>query len=125
VSHAHTESIQEILQELHRRIDGLEAIAIIRQDGTVLAQLHSGLKHSNIEAIFTEFAALTREVCQALQQGAHTEAMIKTQNRFLALYSTKGANIVLGIIGQATINFGLLNSGCRIAIEKLEQLFSD
>jgi predicted regulator of Ras-like GTPase activity (Roadblock/LC7/MglB family) len=120
-----TELLQKILEDLNSHIEGLEQIAIIQRDGTVLAQLPSAEKVQHTAGVFTEFAKLTDDVCQVLERGANTEAIMKGQNRFLALYRTTGTHTILGIVGQSSINFGLLNSGCRIAIEKIETISAD
>lgn len=115
-------SLQEILQDLNTHIEGLEQILIMQQDGTLLAQFNPKEQQSDVEGILAEFAGLTEDVCQVLERGANTEAIIKGQKRFLALYRCHKMNILLGIVGQATVNFGLLNSGARIAIQKIEKL---
>ena len=120
-----TALLQNILQDLNTHIDGLEQMAIIRRDGTLLARFYSTEKGQSAKQIFAEFAALTDEVRQILDRGSNTEAIIKGQHRFLAIYRTHGTNTILGIVGQASVNLGLLNSGSRMAIEKIETIITE
>ncbi|MBD3308892.1 hypothetical protein GF339_20935 [candidate division KSB3 bacterium] len=119
-----TEQLQGILQELQVRIEGLEEIAVIQRDGTLLASFFASTHQQNTTVIATEFANLTDEICHALGQSTSAEAIMKGEKRFLAIYKTQDADIFLGILGSATVNFGLLNSGCRIAIQKIHDTFS-
>ena len=117
--------LEEILQYLDSHIEGLEQIVIIQRDGTLLAQCSSGETDDNISEALATFADRADEVCREFERGANTEALIKGKHRFLALYCTRGATTLLGMIGKATVNLGLLNSGARKAIEKIEALITE
>jgi predicted regulator of Ras-like GTPase activity (Roadblock/LC7/MglB family) len=118
------EAVQEILEHLRQRIEGLDHIVLIRHDGSLIAQLQPLSEQAlpEISPIITELVGLAEEVCLALERGANTEAILKGQERFLAFYRSKVVDLMLGVVGQAAMNFGLLNSGCRIALQKLEEL---
>ncbi len=122
---AHTDVLQKILQDLNSHIDGLEQILIIQQNGTLLARLFPEEHSEKIEAILAEFAMVADEVCQELKRGGNTEAILKGRHRFLAVYRTRSMKTMLGIVGQASVNLGLLNSGSRSAIEKIEAIVTD
>lgn len=114
-------ALHTILQDLQHHIEGLEQLVILQRDGTPLAQLSADTQAIAFEGFLTELAGLSEDVSQGLQQGVSTEAVIKGQKRFLALYREPRTNVLLGILGRSTVNFGLLNSGCRIAIQKIEK----
>lgn len=114
--------LQQVLQDLNGRIDGLEEISLIRQDGTVLAQLYQTEKSQDTTSLITELTKLTETVAQELERGQNTETTIKGKKRFLAFYKVEQTDAILGIVGQSDVNFGLLSSGCRNAIEKIKEV---
>lgn len=122
---AHTALLMPILQELHTRIADLEEIVILRRDRTLLASINQKDSDLSAATILTELANLTDEMCDTLEHGVATEAMVKGKNRFLAIYALHEADVLLGISGQSTVNFGLLNSGCRTAIEKIHKILQE
>lgn len=115
---------QHILQDLHDRIEGLEELVIFQQDGTLLAELYTTEKANDITTIAKEFAEVSQGVCQTLERGVGAEAIIKGQKRFIAIYNTPTADIILTMVGKSTTNFGLVNSGGRIAIKKIQETVS-
>ena len=121
----HITLLQNILRDLNSHIDGLERIVIIKRDGTLLAQIDSMERSEKPEATLAKFARLADELCRILDRGSNTEAIVKGKKRFLALYRTHGANTMLGILGDASVNLGLLNSGCRSAIGKIESIITE
>ena len=117
------QELEQILQDLQTRVEGLEQIVILQQDGTLIAgNISARACTPEMITTMTAFAALIDETCQTLQGEHGSEALIRGQQRFLAMYKTHRADMFLAIIGQASVNFGLLNSGCRITIKKLEDL---
>lgn len=114
-----------ILEDLQTRIAGLGEMIVLRRDRTVLASINQKNNDLSITAILTEFADLTDEMCDTLEHGAAAEAMVKGTERFLAIYALHEANVLLGISGRSTVNFGLLNSGCRTAVEKIHKILSE
>jgi predicted regulator of Ras-like GTPase activity (Roadblock/LC7/MglB family) len=117
-----TEALREILHELQIQIDGLEQMTVVAGDGTVLADLASGAQTVALERVVAELVGLADDVCGAAARGPCTEAIVKGEQRFLAVYRSQQANAVLGIVGLASVNFGLLNSGGRHAMHKIERL---
>lgn len=118
----HTALLTPILEDLQARIAGLEHIVVLRRDRTLLASINQKGDDLRITAILSEFADLTDEMCDTLEHGSAAEAMVKGTERFLAIYALYEADILLGISGRSTVNFGLLNSGCRTAVEKIHKI---
>lgn len=118
----HTALLTPILEDLQTRIAGLEHIMVLRRDRTVLASITQKNSDFHTTAILSEFADLTDEMCDALEHGFATEAIVKGKKRFLAIYALHEADVLLGILGRSTVNFGLLNSGCRTAVEKIQKI---
>ena len=119
-----TALLTPILQDLQARIGGLEDVVILRYDRSLLAAVHLTDKDLSATSILTDFAHLMDEMCDTLEHGIATEAMVKGEERFLAMYKLHKTDIFLGILGRSTVNFGLLNSGCRTAIEKIHKIVS-
>lgn len=117
-----SEAVQDILQEINTHVEGLDQMAIVRPDGTPVVQLRPDGEALQIEDSATELAALAERVCGMLNRGPNTEALIKGQHRFLAFYRSHQADFLLAIVGASTVNFGLLNSSSRSALQKLEAL---
>jgi predicted regulator of Ras-like GTPase activity (Roadblock/LC7/MglB family) len=113
-----------ILQDLQARIEGLEDLVILHDDRTVLAAVHLTEKDLSATSLMTDFAKVIDEMCDTLEHGIATEAMVKGGDRFLALYKLHETDVLLGILGRSHVNLGLLNSGCRTAIEKIHKMLS-
>lgn len=111
-----------ILQDLQARIDDLEDLVVLRRDRTLLAAVHLTEKDLGATSMMTDFANLIDEMCDTLEHGIATESMVKGNERFLAIYKLHETDVLLGILGRSTVNFGLLNSGCRTAIEKIHKI---
>ena len=114
------EALQEILQELNAHIEGLEQIAVVKGDGTLITHLRRDVEAPPVEDWAAELAGLADDVCRVLDRGANTEALVKGAERFLAFYRSRDADALLGIVGLSAVNFGLLNSGGRNAMRKIE-----
>ena len=118
-----TEVTEQTLQNLHARIEGLDELVVLHRDGTLLGGLYPTKASEQIIRIAPQFANLTDEICHALEQGVSTEAIVKGTERFVAIYKASECNIFLAIVGKKGVNFGLLSSGCRRALETLQQIF--
>ncbi len=114
------ETLQAILQELNTHVEGLEQVAIVKRDGTLITPFMPGEQAPHVEQMAAELAGLAEDVCQVLDRGASTEVIVKGADRFLAVYRSHKADALLGIVGPSSVNFGLLNSSGRSAIQKIE-----
>jgi len=119
-----TEILRNVLQDLHDRLPGLEAIAVLQADGKVLAHLYQDDAPPRTRELMHELVRLSDEAMRALQSDGCSEATIKGGKRFLALYRMGSADVFLGLIGQSTLNFGMLNSGCRVALDKIREVLA-
>jgi len=122
IAEAYIALLTPILEDLQARITGLEEMVILRRDRIVLASISQKDSDLIATALLTEFADLTDEMCDTLEHGFATEAIVKGKDRFLAIYALHEADVLLGISGRSTVNFGLLNSGCRTAVEKIHKI---
>ncbi|PID56389.1 hypothetical protein CSB45_11950 [candidate division KSB3 bacterium] len=118
----YTEVLHNILSKLKTYVDGVEYAVIILSDGTQLAELPP-LEMPGIAALLKDFGKIAQQLCQQLEIGSETESLIKGKKRFLAVYGSS-KHILLGVVGQSSVNLGLLNSGARKALEKIEAMLS-
>ncbi|GAK50976.1 hypothetical protein U14_02218 [Candidatus Moduliflexus flocculans] len=118
------QELQQILHDLHQRIEGLEELVVLQQDGSLLAERHTAEDSATIRTASTAFAALASQMYENLGRGSATEAIIRGKDRFLAIYSMPQDRTFLAIVGSSSVNFGLLNSGGRITIKKIHELLS-
>ena len=116
------QELQQILEDVNTRIEGLEDLLVLQQDGTLIGERRMAENSADIRPIACEFSELTRRICETLGQGAGTEAIIRGKDRFLAMYKDPTADLFLAIIGTSAINFGLLNSGGRITIKRIHDI---
>jgi len=116
--------LHHILEDLHSRIDGLEELVVLQQDGSLLAERRTAEDSAAIRTTAKAFAALASQIYESLGRGAATEAIIRGKERFLAIYGTPGEPTFLAIVGSSAVNFGLLNSGGRITIKKIHDLLA-
>ena len=119
------QELQHILQDLQSRIDGLEELVVLQQDGSLLAERRTSEDSAAIRTTSKAFAALASQMYESLGRGSATEAIIRGKDRFLAIYGTPGDRTFLTIVGSSVVNFGLLNSGGRITIKKIHDLLAN
>lgn len=117
-----TTQLTPILEDLQARIAGLEELVILRRDHTLIASVPFTEDDIRMTPMMTDFSDLMDELCDTLEHGIATEAMVKGSGRFLAMYKLHETDVLLGILGDSAVNFGLLNSGCRAAIEKIHHI---
>ncbi len=119
------QELQQILQDLQSRIEGLEELVVLQQDGSLLAERRTAEDSTAIRTTSKAFAALASQMYESLGRGSATEAIIRGKDRFLAIYGTPEDQTFLAIVGSSAVNFGLLNSGGRITIKKICDLLAN
>jgi uncharacterized protein len=116
-----TLTLLALLQQLKMRVDGVEDALCLWSDGAVLAHLQQS---SQVETLLAEFVSLAECACLTSVSEGRSEAMLKGQKRFLAFYRD-GSQAVLGVLGQARTNTGLLHLECRSTLDNIRAVVSE
>jgi len=106
------------------RVDGVEDALCLWNDGSVLAHLQHTPQNTQVETIVAEFVSLAECACLTSVNEGRSEAILQGQKRFLAFYRD-GSQAVLGVLGQARTNVGLLHLECRSILDNIHAVLSE
>lgn len=115
------QALENILGILRQQVEGLEDVACLHRDGTVLVHMYVHDHPQQTIALLLEYSQMLEHLTQILDHSEALETFCQGEKRILALYHIK-AQWMLGIIGQ-TANLGLLQRACRQAVGKLRAFF--
>jgi uncharacterized protein len=119
-----TLTLLSLLQQLKMRVDGVEDALCLWSDGAVLAHLQQTPRSTQVETLVAEFVSLAECACLTSVSEGRSEAMLKGQKRFLAFYRD-GSQAVLGVLGHARTNTGLLHLECRSTLDNIRAVVSE
>lgn len=117
-------ALQSLLERLKRRVDGVEDVLCLWHDGSVLAHLQQVPQKAEVATVLAEFVNLAECACLSANNEGHAEAMMKGKKRFLAFYR-HSSRTVLGVLGHARTNTGLLHLECRSTLANIHTVLSE
>ena len=119
-----TLALQSLLERLKMRVDGVEEVLCLWNDGAVLAHLQQIPQSAEVAIMLAEFVHLAECACLTSSNEGHAEAMMKGKKRFLAFYRHR-SRAVLGVLGKARTNTGLLHLECRSTLANIHAVLSE
>ena len=119
-----TLTLLSLLQQLKMRVDGVEDVLCLWSDGSVLAHLQHTPQNTEVETMLAEFISLAECACLTSVNAGRSEAILQGEKRFLAFYRD-GSQAVLGVLGQARTNVGLLHLECRSTLDNIHAVLSE
>lgn len=111
------QTLESTLAALLQQVEGIEEVACVHQDGTILTHIHSSTHRTQTDDLLREYSQLLEHLTQLLEYSQTVETVCQGEKRTIALYRIH-AQWMLGVIGQ-TKSSGLLQRACRQTAGKL------
>ncbi len=115
------ESLEDVLKRL-RRIDGIEAVTLARDDGLAVAhQLPNWLDSNRMAAMAAVLLGVGTRVAEELRKGELRQCWLQCKEGMVIAIRTSGGTILIALLGEEA-NVGLVLTALETAALELAQV---